>query len=266
MSFECAAAAQLGSDDVALVVHRGDIGRHIGFAVFTQKGKHEFLHLAFHKHVKIESYPPEKCSIVGKLPFDRVALFILKKALWNIGKKAQQKSAAVSIPFGVSIDTKKGSFNKEGVYKTPSNAKGEPADGLTCATFVAEICRGVGLRLVEDGDWPVRPRDATWIDEICNLLARVKAEPEHIAHVRASFTGARIRPEEVAGAAIVWNKQAVKCQPAEAASLGIIAKLDECCPEGVPVVAAVPPISTEATANLEIASQSPAGEPDVGSA
>ena len=98
------------------------------------------------------------------------------------------------------------------------------------------------------------------------LEAKVKAEPEHIAHVRASFTGARIRPEEVAGAAIVWNKQAVKCQPAEAASLGIIAKLDECCPEGVPVMAAGPPISTEATANLEIASRSPAGEPDVGSA
>lgn len=265
MSFECAAAAQLGPEDVALVVHRGDVGRHIGFAVFTTKGKHEFLHLAFHKDVKIEDYPPKQCSIVGKLPFDRVALFSLKKALWNIGKKAQQKSA-VSIPFGVSIDTKKGSFNREGAYKTPLNANGKPADGLTCATFVTEICRGVGLPLVEDGDWTVRPGDATWIDEICKLLAKVKAEPGHIAHVRASFTGLRIRPEEVAGAATLWNIQAVKCKPAEAAGLEILAKLNECCPEVAPDAAAVPLVSTNATKSVDVVAQSHTGKPEAGSA
>ena len=263
MSFECAAEAQLGSDDVALVVHRGDIGRHIGFAVFTQKGKHEFLHLAFHKDVRIENYPPERCSIVGKLPFDWVALFSLKKALWNIGKKAQQKSAAVSIPFGVSIDTKKGSFNREGAYKTPLNANRKPADGLTCATFVTEICRGVGLPLVKDGDWTVRPGDATWIDEICRLLAKVKAEPDHIAHVRASFTGARIRPEEVAGAATVWNIQAVKCKQAEAAGLDIIAKLSECCPEAVALeAAAAPRASTGSAPSVEAISSLSEHEPE----
>jgi len=231
MSFECAATAHLGPDDVALVVHQGHIGRHIGFAVFTDKGKHEFLHLAFHKRVTFEDYPPKACSIVGKLPFDRVGLFSLKKALWKIGKKAQQKSPAISIPFGVSIDTKKGSFNKDGVYKTPERAPGVQADGLTCATFVTEICRGVGLKLVEDSDWHVRAEDSVWIDQICDMLRdpRAGAEADHIAHVKASFTGVRIRPEEVAGAVTLWNKLPLKCLPAEAEGLNIIDKLVECC-------------------------------------
>lgn len=228
MPFECSTSANLSPEEVALVVHHGDIGRHIGFAVFTAKGRHQFLHLAFHKKVILEDYPLSKCSIVGRLPFDKIGLMVLKKALWNIGKKVGHKSVAIDIPYGVNIANKKGTFTKEGLYKPPPDR-----DGLTCATFVAEICRGVGLQLLNEGDWAVRPEDAGWIDQICNMLAdpRSGADEAHIAQVRRSFTGIRIRPEEVASAVTLWNSSPINFGPAEAEGRNIVTKLNECCPK-----------------------------------
>lgn len=227
MPFECSSTANLSPEDVALVVHHGNIGRHIGFAVFTAKGRHEFLHLAFHKKVILEDYPLPKCSIVGRLPFDKIGLMALKRALWNIGKRVGHKSAAIDIPYGVNIANKKGTFTKDGVYKPPVDR-----DGLTCATFVTEICRGVGLQLLNEGDWGVRPEDAAWIDQICDMLAdpRAGADEAHIAHIRRSFTGVRIRPEEVASAVNLWNETSIDFSPAEAEGLNIVTKLNECCP------------------------------------
>jgi hypothetical protein len=246
MVFECASNAKLQPDDVALVVHRGDIGRHIGFAVFTSKGKHEFLHLAWHKKVRLGDYPLDRCAIVGKLRFDRVGLMTLKKALWNIGKKVSNKATAVEIPYGVNIDPSKGSFKKDGTYHPPQGK-----DGLTCATFVSEICRGVGLPLLNEGDWKPRLEDAEWIDQICVLLSRPEsgADGTHIAHVRASFDGLRIRPEEVAAAAALWTGRPVDFESSEAEGKALVAKLDQCCPIEVPPaptpgsVAAVPTVS-----------------------
>lgn len=231
MVFECSSNAKLLPDQVGIVLHRGNIGRHLGFAVFTPKGKHEFLHLAFHKKVVLEDFPPEKCSIVGRLPFDRVALFTLKKALWNIRKKVVDKAAAVQIPYGVNIDPAKGSFTKDGVYKPPAGR-----DGLTCATFVTEICKGVGLSMLNEVDWQPRAEDAQWIDQICSMLAdpRSGADEAHIAHVRASFNGVRIRPEEVAAAAALWTGDLIDCAQAELEAKSVLAKLAECCPVVLP--------------------------------
>lgn len=233
MAFECSADAKLQPDDVALVLHRGDIGRHIGFAVFTLKGTHQFLHLAWHKQVRLGDFPPEKCSIVGRLPFDRVGLMSLKKALWNIGKKVSNKAAAIEIPYGVNIDPIKGSFKKDGTYHPPAGK-----DGLTCATFVSELCRGVGLPLLSEGSWTARAEDADWIEQICVMLVdpRSGADEEHIAHVRASFDGIRIRPEEVAAAAVLWKGKPIDMGPTETDGRALVAKLDECCPvEAKPV-------------------------------
>lgn len=230
MVFECSSDVKLEPDDVALVLHHGDIGRHIGFAVFTSKGTHQFLHLAWHKKVRMVDFPLERCAIVGRLPFDRVGLMTLKKALWNIGKKVSIKASAIEIPYGVNIDPAKGSFKKDGTYHPPAGK-----DGLTCATFVSELCRGVGLSLLNEANWKPRADDADWIDQICALLARPEsgADEAHIAHVRQSFDGIRIRPEEVAAASALWKGKPVDFQRTEAEGLALVGKLNECCPPDV---------------------------------
>ena len=227
MEFECANAATLRNEDVALAMHRSELGRHIGFAVFTPAGRREFLHLAWHHKVRRGPYPPERCSIVGPLPFDRISMMTLKKALWNIGSKVDKNAKAIQIPYGVNIDPSKGAFDKEGNYKPPAGR-----DGLTCATFVSEVCRGVGLRLLDEAAWTARAEDAEWIEEICRALSHPDsgADEAHVRHVRASFNGIRIRPEEVAASAALWDGKPVGFGAAEQQGKALIAQLQACCP------------------------------------
>ena len=225
MAFECAANFQLGPDEIALVVHRGSLQRHVGFLFRSMEGKNQFLHLAFHKRIKFEDFPPEECSIAGKLPLERIGSSSLKVALQRIGRSSRQKPVAIEIPFGVSINTEKGSFNSKGIYKTPLGA-----DGLTCATFVAEVCRGIGIDLLDESSWQPREEDAQWIDEVCGLLEVVHAEQAHVDHVRRSFQGLRIRPEEVAASVGLWKGEPLPFREAEAGGEQVVRKLAECCP------------------------------------
>jgi hypothetical protein len=231
MEFECANAAQLRNEDVALAMHRSGLGRHIGFAVFTPAGKREFLHLAWHRKVRRGPYPPEHCSIVGPLPFDRISMMTLKKALWNIGSKVDKNAKAIQIPYGVNIDPSKGAFDRDGNYKPPSGR-----DGLTCATFVSEVCRGVGLRLLDEATWTAREEDSEWIEEICRALSHPDsgADEAHVRHVRASFNGVRIRPEEVAASAALWDGKPAGFGSVEEQGKALIAKLQACCPPTSP--------------------------------
>ena len=194
-----AAAFELKQNEVALTLFAGDVGLHIGFVFCPEGGTFKFVHLAFHHLLRVDDCPLDRCSIIGKLPFKLQSLKYLRYALTRIGTDLP------SIPYGVRIARKKGSFNSRGRYALPV----DDADGLTCATFVAEVCRGVGVPVLIEFDWQPRPaEDAGWIDQICTMLANPKfsATPEHIARVRAGFNGLRIRPEDVAAIIPQWRK------------------------------------------------------------
>ena len=231
MKFACSKNIQLNPDDVGLVLHRGGIGMHVGFFFQSREKKHVFLHLAFHKNVKFEDFPPEACSIAGKLPISKVSALSLKSALRLIGARAQQKPSGINIPYGVNIDKAKGSFTNQGVYSIPKGS-----DGLTCATFVTEVCQGVGLDILNESDWTARPADANWINQICDMLRHPQsgADQTHINHVQASFKGIRIRPEEVASSVNLWQKKPIDCAPAETEGLRLIQAVDQCCAPPIP--------------------------------
>lgn len=165
----------------------------------VEGGTFKFVHPAFHHLLRVDDCPLDRCSIIGKLPFKLQSLKYLRYALTRIGTDLP------NIPYGVRIAKKKGSFNSRGRYALPV----DDADGLTCATFVAEVCRGIGVPVLIESDWQPRPaEDAGWIDQICTMLAnpRFGATPEHIARVRAGFNGLRIRPEDVAAIIPQWRK------------------------------------------------------------
>jgi len=72
--------------------------------------------------------------------------------------------------------------------------------GLTCATFITSTLAGYGHPVVKD-DWPVRPEDKAWEDQIFVPLKSF-ASQEHIdAMIADTKRAPRYRPEEVVAAA-----------------------------------------------------------------
>jgi hypothetical protein len=230
-------AFTLKPNEVALALFKGDVGLHIGFVFCPeQQATYKFVHLAFHHWVKIDSCPLDRCSIIGKLPFKLETLKYLRRALERIGTNLPM------IPYGVRIAKKRGVFNTRGRYALPTDS----ADGLTCATFVSEVCRGVGRPILIEDDWEARPaEDAGWIDQICAMLSipKFNASAEHIAKVRASFEGSgfRIRPEDVAAIIPQWRKDgaALSFQVVDG-ERKLVAQLAETCCTDAPAPADPP--------------------------
>lgn len=227
MQFSCSDEFKFEKDDVGLALHFGGIGAHIGFVYQGGDKKFKFVHLAFHKRVVLEPYPLDapKRSIFAKLPFSKSSLYSLKSALRLIGARSSHPSGII-IPYGVNIKAAKGSFNSKGLYTLPKGS-----DGLTCATFVSEICRGVGLPLLDEDSWIARTEDQQWITQICSMLEdpRSGADIAHIAQVKAGFSGLRIRPEEVASVANLWKSKPIIFNDAAANGIEVLKKLTDCC-------------------------------------
>ncbi len=119
--------------------------------------------------------------------------------------------------------------------KARFNAEGEliwdGSVGLTCATFVLAVFDAVRIPLVDLRGW--RRRDADderhssllRLMELGNDAARIpKASKEHIERVRAELPCVRVRPEEVAGAALFLDRP-VGFDEAERAGLWLRAQL-----------------------------------------
>lgn len=73
--------------------------------------------------------------------------------------------------------------------------------GLTCATCVMAVCRGVEVELVDVASWPSRAEDQAWIDTVIALLRRT--DPELADAIAEDGLCARFRPTEVTGACLV---------------------------------------------------------------
>ncbi|MCA9685235.1 MAG: hypothetical protein KC457_23840, partial [Myxococcales bacterium] len=75
------------------------------------------------------------------------------------------------------------------------------ARGLTCATFILAVFKAIGLDMVNEQSWPVRDdEDRRFLEAI-----RSQATPEHVAILEREIEDGvrRIRPDEVAGAAMI---------------------------------------------------------------
>lgn len=113
----------------------------------------------------------------------------------NIIRRIGENNPKVN--FGFSIDFT--CFDKDGRFRAMGNGR-----GFTCATFVLEVFRRGGIRLVRTAEWAPRPEDKAWQDRVIRDLRISGADPNHVCALEASANTnevIRVRPEEVCAAA-----------------------------------------------------------------
>lgn len=75
-----------------------------------------------------------------------------------------------------------------------------PGQGLTCATFIAELFNELGFPFIDASSWKKRPGDAEWAERILNIL-KGRMTREHFEAQKARIGDAiRIRPSDIAAA------------------------------------------------------------------
>ena len=132
-----------------------------------------------------------------------------------------------NIPYGVDFLSAIGSFDSQGNHTPPKGSR-----GLSCATFVLEILRGLGFQVISENTWPTGVNGA-WVESICNELAVRKpiADEEHIAAVRAASSVARIKPEEAAAALVsVSQEWPLTFDDVQTPAVVVLAAVNEFCP------------------------------------
>lgn len=86
------------------------------------------------------------------------------------------------------------SFDEKGYY-----IKTLAGEGLTCATFVLDIFKSVGIPILKEDGWPTRDEDQEWKEFIVSELEKTpNIEEDHIEALKQSENIVRFRPEEVA--------------------------------------------------------------------
>jgi len=80
--------------------------------------------------------------------------------------------------------------------------------GLTCATFVLAVFESSGFPLARVNTWPDRPEDEVWRQHVIDLMTKSNVPQQHIDQVKSAKAAFRVRPEEVAAAAILAPPEA----------------------------------------------------------
>jgi hypothetical protein len=191
MAFLHAPECQLGDSQVGVAISRGAFSTHIGLVFRDAQKNAKVLHLEWHKKVRTEDFPvptPERCwiAVVPDIPATTAKSFV--GVLRRVAKRQQH------IPYGIGVLSAIGSFSPEGDYQAK---KGR--DGLTCATFVSELFRAVGVQMVQEAAWP-EGVNVDWANAVCEMLVKSGVDADHVAAVRANASGLRIRPEELGAA------------------------------------------------------------------
>jgi hypothetical protein len=226
-------------DQLAVAVSHSHIGAgHIGLAFHSAKSGPQVLHLAWHRKLEVDAIPGglKACWAASVLGVPSSA----SKQLVAFVRAVATRGATIN--YAVDFIAAKGSFSQNGNYKAPKNS-----DGLTCASFVVEALRGGMVNLVKESTWRADPANVEWGNAVCDELAKT-ADADHIASVRRSLNGLRLRPFEVAGAGALgparWPAEFDEVQ-GPAAAVG--AALLTICPLPIPL-----PIPPETTASPQI--------------
>lgn len=226
MAFVNATGLTFSRDQIAIGLTRGAFGSHIGLAFHSAKDGVQLLHLRFHRDVVAESFPISNQCWIATIPeFQKTN----SKILVAIARAVASRKATIN--FGINLLAANGSFDANGRYTAPRGS-----DGLTCATFISEIFRAVGLPLVQLDTWEARDQDLVWGNDVCALLKhRGGASDEHIEAVRSSINGLRLRPEEVAFSADLPSRaRPVAFAEASVGGVNVMNFLNAECPRRLP--------------------------------
>ena len=182
--------------DVGVVIHKTNTGQHTGFLYRRDDGSVRVLHLAFHHELRDDEVLEWEARVRAwfgadlrwaelGLPEDSKIVFAAHLSQILLGNP--------QIPYG--LDAGGTIFTADGKF-----VRGPVGKGLTCATFIAAVLAGYGHPVVM-GNWPSRPEDKEWAEQIISMLEG-RANQEHIDAIKADIGASRYRPGEVVGAAV----------------------------------------------------------------
>lgn len=164
--------------------------RHVGFIYQVDDSGPRFCHLAWHYKLEDEPLPPGYC-------WGPSGLDLLNKTVMAAYVALLKQNARV--PYSIGYDDEVGYFDNNGRYVAQPIGR-----GLTCATFILTVFSQLGFKLVDVDNWPERPDDAQWQQQIISALTDY-ASPEHIEAVKQQVGTKRFRPEEAAAGVISEN-------------------------------------------------------------
>lgn len=172
----------------AAVLCRTEYGNlHMGMIYRGQRGKTEFLHLAWNDDLS-RDWEPQWRYLWASPPVEPERLRAMGGLCRQVWRRYQEnRRFAYALAYGGTT------FDVSGRVVLGANAR-----GLTCATFVLALFKYFEIELVEEASWPVRTTDDR------KFLEQVKqfTKPEHFAILKSEVDARcrRIRPEEVLGA------------------------------------------------------------------
>ena len=86
------------------------------------------------------------------------------------------------------------------VFKDNVWVGNEPGQGLTCATFIAELFNELGIPFIDAKTWQPRTGDTEWAERILIMISDLMS-PEHVEAQRAKIGQTiRIRPADILAA------------------------------------------------------------------
>jgi hypothetical protein len=209
-------------EQVAITLGRGLFGSHLGVAFHSANEGAKVLHLAFHKQLRTDPFPSDNscwvCCVVDLPPHASIQLVAMLRGL---SKKRPH------IGYGLNLFAGRGSIGPTGTYNAPKGS-----DGFTCATIIAEVFRVSALPLIDEASWKPDKKNLAWGNAVCCLLAVLHPdEPDHIQAVRKNNIGLRVRPEEVAAAAVIkFASRPVSFSVASTNATAAFNCLDATCP------------------------------------
>ncbi|MFC4338691.1 hypothetical protein [Cupriavidus numazuensis] len=175
--------------------------RHIAFLLEKDDGSWWLVHLGWDNHFLAQPIEDGHAR-AGHYGYAPVSLlheyneFAFKNWLFDL-----QANNEGRIPYSIALSDQP-YFDQQGNVK-PFGI----GEGFTCASFVKAVFEVYAIRLLDTGDWPVRESDAPWQRYILQKLRETGGDPAKIA-AQQPLIGqvARLRPEEVLGAAIALSE------------------------------------------------------------
>lgn len=171
---------------------------HAGLAYCdAEESTPRFLHLADDRELLDQPLDDERLGWdQGYLWIEIQAPLAKRRALAQLCRRVAERVRVHGQAVRYAVRYHLGRFDPQ----TGAHVKAAGELGLTCATCVLAVCRGVELELVDIPTWPVRPEDEAWFRRIVGHLQ--KADAEWAGAVAGDGLCPRFRPNEVAGAAL----------------------------------------------------------------
>lgn len=194
--YQAATDVELAENQIAIAISDGAFGSHLGIAYRLGDDKPVLLHLAFHKLLAQLAYPsvdPWLVYVMALEPSLASQLVGILDAMFS----RYQGATNGGIEYGINLYDSLRSISFDAEYRPFGES-----DGLTCASFVAAIFEAMHIPLVDIATWEVDALNKVWGEAVICYLHAFGADSEHIDAVQKNNNGLRLRPDEVAGAAI----------------------------------------------------------------